>query len=39
MAAPTSSLPPAELGRIVFLDFEASSLGRKGFPIKVVWVF
>ena len=23
----------------VFLDFEASSLGRKGFPIEVAWVF
>jgi hypothetical protein len=25
--------------RIVFLDFEASSLGRRGFPIEVAWVF
>lgn len=24
---------------IVFLDFEASSLGRKGYPIEVAWVF
>lgn len=24
---------------MVFLDFEASSLGRKGFPIEVAWVF
>ncbi len=24
---------------VVFLDFEASSLGRKGFPIEVAWVF
>lgn len=23
----------------VFLDFEASSLGKKGFPIEVAWVF
>jgi hypothetical protein len=22
-----------------FLDFEASSLGRHGFPIEVAWVF
>lgn len=26
-------------GLVVFLDFEASSLGRKGFPIEVAWVF
>jgi hypothetical protein len=26
-------------GLAVFLDFEASSLGRKGFPIEVAWVF
>ena len=26
-------------GLAVFLDFEASSLSRKGFPIEVVWVF
>ena len=26
-------------GMAVFLDFEASSLGRKGFPIEVAWVF
>jgi len=24
---------------IVFLDFEASSLGKKGYPIEVAWVF
>lgn len=29
----------APQGRTVFLDFEASSLGRKGFPIEVAWVF
>jgi hypothetical protein len=23
----------------VFLDFEASSLGRRGFPIEIAWVF
>jgi hypothetical protein len=26
-------------GLAVFLDFEASSLGRKGFPIEVAWAF
>ena len=26
-------------GLVVFLDFEASSLGRKGFPIEVAWIF
>ena len=26
-------------GLAVFLDFEASSLSRKGFPIEVAWVF
>jgi hypothetical protein len=26
-------------GLAVFLDFEASSLGRKGFPIEVAWIF
>ena len=26
-------------GLVVFLDFEASSLGRKGFPVEVAWVF
>ena len=26
-------------GLVVFSDFEASSLGRKGFPIEVAWVF
>lgn len=25
--------------RTVFLDFEASSLGRRGFPIEVAWVY
>lgn len=24
---------------LVFLDFEASSLGKKGYPIEVAWVF
>ena len=24
---------------LVFLDFEASSLGKRGFPIEVAWVF
>ena len=24
---------------IVFLDFEASSLARRGFPIEIAWVF
>lgn len=24
---------------VVFLDFEASSLGKKGYPIEVAWVF
>jgi hypothetical protein len=27
------------LSDIVFLDFEASSLGRQGYPIEVAWVF
>lgn len=26
-------------GDIVFLDFEASSLGKKSYPIEVAWVF
>jgi hypothetical protein len=25
--------------RVVFLDFEASSLGKRGFPVEVAWVF
>jgi hypothetical protein len=30
----------AEVGpRIAFLDFEASSLGKHGFPVEVGWVF
>jgi hypothetical protein len=28
-----------ELTRIAFLDFEASSLGKQGYPIEVAWVF
>jgi hypothetical protein len=32
-------LPAAGPARIIFLDFEASSLGRRGFPIEVAWVF
>lgn len=28
-----------DLSNIVFLDFEASSLGRQGYPIEVAWVF
>jgi hypothetical protein len=27
------------LSNIVFLDFEASSLGKQGYPIEVAWVF
>jgi len=27
------------MGEIVFLDFEASSLGKHGYPIEVAWVF
>ncbi|MBA1158564.1 transcriptional regulator [Microvirga sp. Marseille-Q2068] len=27
------------LSDIVFLDFEASSLGKQGYPIEVAWVF
>jgi hypothetical protein len=27
------------LSSIVFLDFEASSLGKQGYPIEVAWVF
>ncbi len=26
------------LARIAFIDFEASSLGKKSFPIEVAWV-
>jgi len=29
----------AGLSDIVFLDFEASSLGKEGYPIEVAWVF
>lgn len=29
----------ASLSDIAFLDFEASSLGRQGYPIEVAWVF
>jgi hypothetical protein len=29
----------SELPNIAFLDFEASSLGKKGYPIEVAWVF
>jgi hypothetical protein len=28
-----------DLSNIVFLDFEASSLGKQGYPIEVAWVF
>ena len=28
-----------ELPKIAFLDFEASSLGKYGYPIEVAWVF
>jgi hypothetical protein len=24
---------------IVFLDFEASSLAKRGFPIEIAWIF
>jgi len=29
----------SSLAYIVFLDFEASSLGKQGYPIEVAWVF
>lgn len=29
----------SSLADIVFLDFEASSLGKQGYPIEVAWVF
>lgn len=28
-----------DLSKIAFLDFEASSLGKQGYPIEVAWVF
>ncbi|WP_262298631.1 3'-5' exonuclease [Microvirga sesbaniae] len=28
-----------DLSKTVFLDFEASSLGKQGYPIEVAWVF
>lgn len=34
-----SLVPMAGLTDIVFLDFEASSLGKEGYPIEVAWVF
>lgn len=34
-----SSIRMAGLSDIVFLDFEASSLGKEGYPIEVAWVF
>lgn len=29
----------SDVADIVFLDFEASSLGKEGYPIEVAWVF
>lgn len=31
--------PAAPEAMVVFLDFEASSLSKKGYPIEVAWVF
>ena len=38
-AAPRRGRRPMTRGLVVFLDFEASSLSKKGFPIEVAWVF
>jgi hypothetical protein len=35
----TNSVPPYLLAMIVFLDFEASSLGKHSYPIEIAWVF
>jgi hypothetical protein len=35
----TKSGLPRSFAMRVFLDFEASSLGKQGFPIEVAWVF
>src|SRR3954469_12500957 len=38
-AAASSRWTEAMAGRVVFLDFEASSLTKRSFPIEVAWVF
>jgi hypothetical protein len=35
----TNSVPLYLLAMIVFLDFEASSLGKHSYPIEIAWVF
>ncbi len=40
MKAPTTNAASMhDLSKVAFLDFEASSLGKHGYPIEVAWVF